>query len=87
VDGRSAGCRSFWVGCRCSWQGTWALGRSHGSRLWGETLVHSLDPDTLLRSDRSSTADPNEVTALFDEAAEAVARDMERAGLRRKMEP
>jgi hypothetical protein len=84
VDVRSAGYRSFWGNYRWSSQVAWTPGRPSGPQVWVETLVHSLDPDTLLWSGRSRTAESNEVTALFDEVAVAAAREMARAGLLRK---
>ena len=87
VDVRSAGYRSFWGNYRWSSQVAWTPGRSSSPHVWVETLVHSLAPDTLLWSGRSRTADPNEVTTLFDEVAEAAAAEMAKAGLLRTAQP
>ena len=87
MDVGSAGYRSFWGNFRWSSQVAWTPGRSSAPHVWVETLVHSLVPDTLLWSGRSRSADPNEVTALFDEVAEAAAAEMAKAGLLRTAEP
>jgi hypothetical protein len=65
VEVGSAGYRSFWGNYRWSSRVTFSPGRSHGPQVWVETLVHSLDPDALLWSGRSRTADPGEAATLF----------------------
>ena len=81
VEVRSAGYRSFWGNYRWSSQVAFSPGRSHGPQAWVETRVHSLDPDALLWSGRSRTADPGEAAALFGEVGRAAAAEMEKAGL------
>ena len=87
VEVRSAGYRSFWGNYRWSSGVAWTPGRAHGPQVWIETLVHSLDPDTLLWSGRSRTADPNEVAALFSEVGRSAAAEMQKAGLLARPQP
>jgi hypothetical protein len=87
VEVRSAGYRSFWGNYRWSSQVAFSPGRSHGPQAWVETRVHALEPDALLWSGRSRTADPGEAAALFGEVGRAAAAEMEKAGLLTRARP
>ncbi len=87
VEVRSAGYRSFWGNYRWSSQVAFSPGRSHGPQAWVETRVHSLDPDALLWSGRSRTADSGEAGDLFGEVGRAAAAEMEKAGLLTRARP
>jgi hypothetical protein len=78
---RHASRGTFWGNYRWAWQNTWHSGPPPSTSVWVETLLYSLEPDELLWAGRSRTVNPNTVSAVFGEVANAAAREIERAGL------
>lgn len=72
---------SFWG----HYQHVWGGGRSGSpggsSGAWVETLVYTLQPDALVWAGRSRTVNAGGAAGLFTEVSNAVADEVERAGL------
>jgi hypothetical protein len=81
VTMRQASRGTFWGNYRWAWGNTWYSGPPPTTSVWVETLLYSLEPDELLWAGRSRTVNPNAVSAVFGEVANAAAREIERAGL------
>jgi hypothetical protein len=73
--------RSFWSNYHWGWQYTWHSGPPPSTNVSVETLVHSLQPDELLWGGRSRTENPRAISTLFEEVANAAAREIARSGL------
>jgi hypothetical protein len=72
---------SFWGNQHWAWRNTWHSGPPPSTSVWVETLLYSLQPDELLWAGRSRTVNPNDVSTVFGEVANAAAREIEKAGL------
>jgi hypothetical protein len=73
--------RSFWSNYRWAWNSTWHSGPAPNRNVWVESLLYGLERDELLWAGRSRTVNPRAVATVFEEVADAAAREMERAGL------
>jgi hypothetical protein len=77
----TGGGRSFWSHYRWGWSSTWHSGPPPTTNVFVDTLIHSLQPEALLWAGRSRTVNPNDVSILFSEVANAAADEVAQAGL------
>lgn len=73
--------QGFWPHYNWAWGVAWSPQLSARTNVWIETLVYTLEPDTLVWGGHSRTGDPADVAALFVDVANAAAAEMQRSGL------